>query len=514
MKKTLNINIGNTIIHIEEDAYEKLTIYLNEVKHHFARNADDFEIVTDIENRIAEMFSEMLSSQQKQAISIDDVEKMIGQMGSVKDFETSEDDEPLTSHREMPPFSVKKLYRDRDQAMIAGVCVGLAHYLNIDARWVRLIALASIFLGGSGILVYIVLWIMVPKAETRKEKMAMHGEEPNLKGFANSHLQPLVKHSRGLIAEFFDVLGNFINGAGRILVKAIAIMIIVFGSFFLLSLIVLLAAFLGFWDANIYQYFPVSMVNEEYMSALTFATFIVFSIPLLALILFSVRAGFNGRPITKTLSFGLLIVWLAGVFSGIFYVAKISSEFKEGAEFSQSSELLPYKTYNLTVDRTRFFTKEDSVKYSIDAKHYKGRKILNEWNRDFDQPRNLRLVIEKSENGKVSLTQSYKARGSNFEAALKNAQNIHYDFLQNNADLNFSPYLQLVNKANWRGQEVILILKVPVGTQLNISHNFGRYLDGYSYWGCEHGPGNDYSEWIMSETGVKCKYEHEAPAEE
>jgi len=64
MKKTLNINIGNSIIHIEEDAYEMLTVYLNEVKQHFAKNADDFEIVTDIENRIAEMFGEMLSEQQ------------------------------------------------------------------------------------------------------------------------------------------------------------------------------------------------------------------------------------------------------------------------------------------------------------------------------------------------------------------------------------------------------------------------------------------------------------------
>ena len=111
MKKTLNINIGNSIVHIEEDAYEMLTVYLNEVKHHFAKNADDFEIVTDIENRIAEMFGEILTAQQKQAINIDDVKSVTAQMGSVKDFETSEESEgtsdPL-SH--IPPYDgVKKL---------------------------------------------------------------------------------------------------------------------------------------------------------------------------------------------------------------------------------------------------------------------------------------------------------------------------------------------------------------------------------------------------------------------
>jgi hypothetical protein len=63
MKKTLNINIGNSIIHIEEDAYEILTAYLNEVKFHFSRSADNLEIVTDIENRIAELFTEILREQ-------------------------------------------------------------------------------------------------------------------------------------------------------------------------------------------------------------------------------------------------------------------------------------------------------------------------------------------------------------------------------------------------------------------------------------------------------------------
>ncbi len=91
MKRTLNINIGNSIIHIEEDAYELLTSYLNEIKAHFARNADDFEIVTDIENRIAEMFLEILSMQQKQVISIEDVQLIMAQMGRVSDFETGEE---------------------------------------------------------------------------------------------------------------------------------------------------------------------------------------------------------------------------------------------------------------------------------------------------------------------------------------------------------------------------------------------------------------------------------------
>lgn len=507
MKKTLNINIGNSIIHIEEDAYEMLTIYLNEVKQHFARNADDFEIVTDIENRIAEMFVEMLTNQQKQVINIQDVQSVIAQMGSVKDFESSEE-EP-EEYIAAPQFSVKKLYRDTDQAMIAGVCSGLAHYMDVESRLVRLIAIATIFLGGSGVLAYIVLWIMIPKAATKAEKMAMRGEEANLRGFANSYLQPLVHQSRGFIAEFLDVLGNFINGTGKVIFKIIAAGIIAFGSLIILSLIVMLAALLGMWDSNIYQMFPLSMINQEYITVSTFAAFVVFVIPVLALVLFSIRVAFNSRPMNKSLSFGLLIIWLAGVAVATFYVVKIGSEFKEGAEFAQVNDIQKFETYTLNIDRTRFFTKEDSLRYSIDPGKYNGRRILTDLDNDFDEPRNIKLNIEKSENGKTSLSQNYKARGKTFEIALKNAQDIHYDFLQHDSLLTFSPMLQFAKTANWRGQEVELTLKVPVGTKLNISKNFSRYLDGYGYWDCDHDSNSEFTAWKMTDAGIKC--EHEEP---
>lgn len=199
MKKTHNINIGNSIVHIEEDAYEMLTVYLNEVKQHFSKNADDFEIVTDIENRIAEMFAEKLAAQQRQVIGIEDVRAVIQQMGSVKDFETSEEAED--QYMAQPAYEpVRKLYRDTDRAMVAGVCAGLGHYLDVNIKWVRLFTFLTILIFGSGILAYIIFWIMVPKAKTRAEKMEMRGEETNLRGFANSYTQPFVTQSRGFVA--------------------------------------------------------------------------------------------------------------------------------------------------------------------------------------------------------------------------------------------------------------------------------------------------------------------------
>jgi phage shock protein PspC (stress-responsive transcriptional regulator) len=513
MKKTLNINIGNSIIHIEEDAYEILTAYLNEVKFHFSRSADNLEIVTDIENRIAELFTEILREQQKQVLSASDVNEVIRQMGTVRDFETSEA-EPDGIYTPPIQTTVKKLYRDTDRAMIAGVCMGLSHYLNIDVRWIRLLALATIFVGGSGILAYIVLWIMVPKAATKSDKLFMRGEAANIRGLANSYLDPFVTGSKGFVAEAFEVLGKFINGTGKVIFKIISAFIIGMSAFGLVSLIVMLAALIGVSDSDVVNQFPFSIINDEYFTALTIGAFLVAAMPLLALLLFSVRVSFTDRGVNKTLSFVLLVFWLVGVGITIFHVAKISSEFKENAEFSQTASIRTFSNYTLEIDQTRFFTKEDSVKYHIDPNHYRGKKILNTGYGDFDEQDNVRLSIEKSADSTVSVYQNYSSQGATFEAALKNAQNIHYRFVQQDSVLTFSPVLRLLRQAKWRDQEVRLTLKVPVGTSFRINKDINRYLDNYNIWDCHHEENTDYVEMIMTADGLKCKHEKPENKEE
>jgi phage shock protein PspC (stress-responsive transcriptional regulator) len=515
MKKTLNINIGNSIIHIEEDAYELLTGYLNEIKSHFTRSADDFEIVTDIENRIAEMFHEILVAEHKQIITIDDVKIIIAQMGTVKDFEISEDEtEDYTGSTHAT--GVKRLYRDTENVVVAGVCSGLGHYLNIEERWIRLFAVLTMFAGGAGIVAYLVMWILVPRATSRSEKMYMKGEEVNLQGIIKNFQEEvasnqLIKRSRGFIGEFIDLLGKFISGTGKTVFKIISLFIMLLSGVMLLGLIVSLAAFLGVFDAGSNDIFPLSMVDEAYITPLLLAIFVFGAIPLLSLLLFSIRVAFNGRPISKSVSFALLIIWLAGVATGIYLIAKTSSEFKESAEFTQVAPLRTYATYTLTLDKSRFFSKEDSVKYKIDMESYKGRIILDERNGPFNRPRDVRINIEKSDNGKTSVVQNYSSQGKTFDGALKNAQNIHYDFFQQDSLINFSPKLHLTRNVNWRNQEVKLTLKVPVGTTLIIKDDVDDYMDNYRSWSCqnESDDENGITTWVMTADGLKCKHELE-----
>src|ERR1700722_5273961 len=98
MNKTIIININGIVFHIEEDAYEILKNYMTDVKRHFMNSADSLEITTDIENRIAEMFSEILEKESKQVIVEQDVTLVIEQMGTVADFEHAEDDSSAGSN--------------------------------------------------------------------------------------------------------------------------------------------------------------------------------------------------------------------------------------------------------------------------------------------------------------------------------------------------------------------------------------------------------------------------------
>ncbi|MFC1223802.1 PspC domain-containing protein [Pedobacter sp. BG31] len=525
MEKTIIINIGNTIIHIEESAYELLKAYLNEVKQYFANHADDLEIVTDIENRIAELLTEQLEEQKKQVVDSANVNSVIAQMGRVQDFDTAEEgeEEPVINSAYQHQYVEKKLYRDMDDRVVAGVCAGIAHFVNADPKWIRLATLLISFVGGFGILVYALLWIIMPKAKSRVEKMEMKGEPANLQGFqknldeelqavkerlneVNKHAQPLFARFGIFIGEFFEWLGRFISGTGKVIFKVIAGFIVVFGVLFLIALIIGTAAFQGFWDASIYEYFPFSIVNESNRGIILFGAFIVCFVPVLALVLFSIRVAFNKQAINKTLSFALLIIWLGGVAVTGYQAAKISSEFKQHAELIQTTDLKSFSMYTLNIDKSKYFSKEDSVAYHIDANNRHQIVVDDFENGPFVSPNRIRIDINKSENGVARLTQKYESQGKTFQSALQNAQNISYNYVVKDSELIFSPRFQLRKGSIWRNQEVRLNLEIPVGTKLILKQDTYRYVNNYWAWECNDSENdhNDSSLWIMTDDGLKC----------
>ncbi len=185
MEKTISITLNNQSFVIEEDAYNKLSDYLENIKAHCGAGADSAEVIADIENSMAEKLKSNLTPY-KEVITSANVDALIEIMGTAEDFDREVGGTTTTSQTEAEEDKVeRKLYRDMDNAIIGGVAAGLGNYFNVDPVLIRVIFIALIFAGGSAFPIYILLWIAMPEAKTAHQKLEMKGQAPTLAAFKN-----------------------------------------------------------------------------------------------------------------------------------------------------------------------------------------------------------------------------------------------------------------------------------------------------------------------------------------
>ena len=176
MKKTITINLGGMVFNIDDDAYTVLKDYLNRVGKHYERDASASEILEDIESRMSELFRERMGSG-REVITRTDVENVISIMGFPEDFVyESGTEEPRQARR----TTTRRVYRDPDSRVLGGVCGGLGAYFNIDPLVFRILFLVLFFGAGTGLILYIILWIVIPEAKTTAQKLEMRGEPVNV----------------------------------------------------------------------------------------------------------------------------------------------------------------------------------------------------------------------------------------------------------------------------------------------------------------------------------------------
>lgn len=201
MKLTSNINLGGYSFTIDNDAYSMLEHYFESLKTMFyAEGMDDPEdLVNDIELRCAEILNEELAP--GEIITINNVRRIMKRMGEPEELaeirvEThsekngSTDTETFTKTVRdipVPPRVKRRLFRDPKDKLLGGVCSGIAAYLGIDPTWVRLITIVLMFLSFSTVLlVYIILWMIVPEAKTPLQRLQMEGEAPTIENIGKS----------------------------------------------------------------------------------------------------------------------------------------------------------------------------------------------------------------------------------------------------------------------------------------------------------------------------------------
>jgi phage shock protein PspC (stress-responsive transcriptional regulator) len=181
MKITVSINLGGYSFNIDEDAYAELKRYLKNLEFHFAGEESSSEILSDIETRMAELFRTKLTNY-KQVIDMHDVQQVVSVLGTPEDI--SENDRTTTRDKFSSP-GYHRMYRDTDHRVIGGVCAGMAAYWDIEVWVVRLIFFALAMMG-VGILIYLILYIVLPEAKTTAEKIEMKGNPVNIHNIKDS----------------------------------------------------------------------------------------------------------------------------------------------------------------------------------------------------------------------------------------------------------------------------------------------------------------------------------------
>jgi len=192
MNKIFNVNLGGYPFTMDEDAYHKLNRYLDTIAAHFAESEGCDEILEDIEARMAELFNDRLKT--KAIVNVKDLEGVISIMGRPEDFGASPiEDEPIYNNRNSSRNTKskikvgKRLFRDGEEKVIGGVCSGIAAYFGItDPIWVRVGWFLSVIFLGIPLLIYPLLWVIVPVAKTAGDKLAMKGEPANISNIAKT----------------------------------------------------------------------------------------------------------------------------------------------------------------------------------------------------------------------------------------------------------------------------------------------------------------------------------------
>lgn len=231
MEKVFQINLGGLIFFIEEPAYQILKRYIDQLHAHFANNS---EIVTDIESRMAELFSVKLDVV-KNTLNEADVNEVIAIMGDINQMsngDTNADSihaQPNSSHG-TSSFKMNKLRRNPYDTKLGGIASGIAAFFNIDPVIVRLLFVASVILYGSGILFYLALWIVIPQAKGEEaEIMRLQKQHRTRRLFRDADSRVVSGVSAGL-ANYFSLDVVWIR-------LAFLVSIFIFGSGFWLYII-------------------------------------------------------------------------------------------------------------------------------------------------------------------------------------------------------------------------------------------------------------------------------------
>ncbi len=513
MNKTVNINLAGLFFHIDEEAYLKLQRYLNAIKRSFTDSQGKSEIISDIEARIAELFTERVKTS-NQVIGSKEVEDVITIMGQPEDYLVDDaifEDEPQPTQKRSS--SIKKLFRDTENSYVSGVSSGLGHYLGINVIWVRLVWIFLIFGFGTGLLIYILLWIFVPEAKTTTDKLQMTGDPINISNIEKKikdgfdgvsenlknvdfqkHGEKLkeglgnvtdavsssvknVKDNSNLKAtttSFFDGISDIVMFFVKVIAKLIGVILMLTGiSLFVGTAITVLTVGIAeginmpgidFLDLSNNSGAPIWLISLIVFLFVGIMAFFIFYLGLKI-------AVNNLKSIGKPAKFGLLGLWFLSLIALIYFGVSQGMSFQEKATITSSETL-----YNITKKDTLNIAMVYNENYTERYRSGSGIKsIINEFDEREMFSQNIRFSVKSTRDSVAKIKVVKSARGFNYNTAKTRAENIIYNYNTNGNELLLNNYFLITNNASPKDQKTEITLYVPIGTTIYLDENTYEY---------------------------------------
>ena len=504
----------------DEDAYLKLQRYLEAIKRSFTDSQGRSEIIADIEARISELFNERVQNN-KQVIRIKEVDEVISIMGQPEDYlvddEIFEDEPQPSSKRKTSPS--RKLFRDTDNSYIGGVSSGLSHYFGIDAIWIRLAWILLIFGAGTGVLLYILLWILVPEAKTTAEKIMMTGEPVNI-----SNIEKKIKDGFETVSEtvsdvaknvsnsvsgaaknvsnsaknidftkqgnniksssrtFFDTIADIIMFFFKVFAKFIGVLLIFIGAVALIALIISLFS-LGVVNViHIPGADLVDIVNAS-GTPIWFASLLIFfavGIPFFFLFYLGLKILINNlKSIGNVAKFTLLGLWLMSI------IGLVVIGIREASEHAFNEKVVEKTELQITSNDTLSIKMQGNDKYSSNFyRHGNSFKLANDENGEKTlYSSNIDIIVKSTTDSVATISIVKSADGRNYDKAIERGKNIDYNFDLRHDILFLNSYLTTSPENKFSDQEVDIILYLPENMVVKFNGNTESFLDYRTYDG-------------------------------
>jgi phage shock protein PspC (stress-responsive transcriptional regulator) len=391
---------------------------------------------------------------------------------------------------------VKKMFRNPDDKVFGGVSSGIAAYFGIDVIIVRLLFVVLTLFGGSGLILYVILWIILPEARTITDKMEMQGEPVTLKNI-ETNIKKSLKVEEGeesvwmkillfpfrLIATFVNFLSKALGPIAIFLIEAIrvifGVLLVVIAITMTLALLITGGAALGIFTGTYfvdYVDFPLELIRQDFPVLPLIAGFFAWLIPQIFIVILGVSVITKKLILNAKIGWSMFAVWLISLVVLVLTIPPIVGRYsRDGVHTEVKRYDLAGKTAVLNL-----------------------RQIGLE---DYDV---TTLKLRGHEDSVYRLEQRFEARGKSRKDAIDNAKMVTYNVVLDDSVFTFDSNIQFGDEAKFRGQKLDMILYIPYNQTFMMDEDLQYIISSTIYSNGYRVSQMEGNTWMFTEDGLQC----------